>query len=458
MVFSDSVPSDWSKERIAAFRKRFLDWYDQEKRTLPWRTDSNPYRIWISEIMLQQTRVDTVIPYYERFMQQFPTIAALAAAPEEQLLKAWEGLGYYSRARNLQIAAQTIMQEHAGQMPADPSAILALKGIGPYTAGAIASIAFQLPEPAVDGNVMRVFSRLFTLKVDIAIPASRKVFEQYVRWLIDPERPGDFNQACMDLGATICTPTQPACAHCPLQADCLAFQANTQENYPIKTKKKAAQPVFYLALAIRDPQGRYLLVQRPKTGLLANMWTFPMIALDQADYQTLQADWKNYLAQKKQVTGQLDLFGALTSASEISAGEQLAAADSELLLHFLTSLLPEQQSAAAQIVWQKQPVGEVTHLFSHLKWHLLLCFGQSLTDLSPELVAQLQLRELKLSNNQIEERTIIMEEATTYSAAVAAAPAVEHNWQLLAPEQLDQVTLPKSQQKLLDLLFKEQNS
>ena len=205
-IFKAAGIEMWPAEKIQAFRKALLDWYDKEKRDLPWRRTSDPYSIWVSEIMLQQTRVDTVIPYYHNFLDKFPDIAALAAAPEDAILKAWEGLGYYSRVKNMQKAAQQIVADYNGVFPKNPQEIAKLKGIGPYTAGAVSSIAFQIPEPAVDGNVMRVMSRLFEIDADIAKPASRKIFEAVVRELIDPERPGDFNQALMDLGSSICSP------------------------------------------------------------------------------------------------------------------------------------------------------------------------------------------------------------------------------------------------------------
>lgn len=193
----------WDTDKIDSFRKTLLAWYDREKRDLPWRHTKNPYPIWISEIMLQQTQVATVIPYYERFLEWFPTIADLANADEERLLKAWEGLGYYSRVRNMQIAAQQILTDFDGHFPETYAEIAQLKGIGPYTAGAIASIAFDLVEPAVDGNVMRVMARLFEVNYDIGDPKNRKIFQAICEVLIDPKRPGDFNQALMDLGADI---------------------------------------------------------------------------------------------------------------------------------------------------------------------------------------------------------------------------------------------------------------
>lgn len=229
----------WPEEKIISFREKLLNWYDENKRDLPWRRSKNPYHIWVSEIMLQQTRVDTVIPYYERFLDWFPTVESLATAPEERLLKAWEGLGYYSRVRNMQDAAQQIMTDFGGQFPNTYEGISSLKGIGPYTAGAISSIAFNLPEPAVDGNVMRVLARLFEVNHDIGIPSNRKIFQAMMEILIDPERPGDFNQALMDLGSDIEAPVNPRPEESPVKDFSAAYQNGTMDRYPIKAPKKS---------------------------------------------------------------------------------------------------------------------------------------------------------------------------------------------------------------------------
>lgn len=245
----------WEEEKIASFREKLLAWYDANKRDLPWRRTQDPYKIWISEIMLQQTRVDTVIPYYERFLDWFPTIADLAQAPEEKLLKAWEGLGYYSRVRNMQKAAKQIMEDHGGVFPSSYEAISKLKGIGPYTAGAIASIAFGLPEPAVDGNVMRVLARLFEVDYDIGVPTNRKIFQAMMEVLIDPERPGDFNQALMDLGSDIESPVNPRPEESPVKEFSSAYQHGTMDRYPIKAPKKKPVPVYLTAFIIRIVKG-----------------------------------------------------------------------------------------------------------------------------------------------------------------------------------------------------------
>lgn len=238
----------WSEEKIQRFRDTLLQWYDENKRDLPWRQTSDPYSIWVSEIMLQQTQVDTVIPYYERFLKTLPTVESLAYAPEEILLKLWEGLGYYSRVRNMKVAANQIMEEFNGVFPTDHKDVLTLKGIGPYTAGAVTSIAFNQPQPAVDGNVMRVLSRLFEIDLDISKASTRKVFEEMIRQLIDPERPGDFNQALMDLGATVCTPKNYSPENSPVKEFNASYINETWENYPVKKKKAKAKEQTYLSL------------------------------------------------------------------------------------------------------------------------------------------------------------------------------------------------------------------
>lgn len=339
----------WSDEELYSFQEEFIAWYEKEKRNLPWRVNLDPYRIWISEIMLQQTRVDTVIEYYYRFMEWFPTIKDLAEAPDDRLLKAWEGLGYYSRARNLKVAAQQIMTDFDGQMPETIDEIRQLKGIGPYTAGAIGSIAFQIPEPAIDGNVMRVVSRLFEISDDIAKPSSRKVFEAAMYKIIDQHRPGDFNQAMMDLGSSICTPTSPKCEECPIQSYCLSYKNNTMTNYPVKTKKLKPKDVYYIGGIIENKQQEFLLQQRNTKGLLANMWLFPIQEVSKERFEFLK---KTGVKEEKQLS--LDFEESLLVAEEN----------------------PEIFDQYSHVVWQKRVLGEVTHIFSHLKWHILVFYGR----------------------------------------------------------------------------------
>lgn len=252
-----------------------LDWYDCVKRDLPWRRTKDPYHIWLSEIMLQQTRVETVKGYYARFLDWFPTVADLANAPQEQVLKAWEGLGYYSRARNLQKAAQVIMNEHGGVFPSSYEAILTLPGIGPYTAGAIGSIAFGLREPAVDGNVYRVASRFFGVREDVGIPRVQKEIHKLVKDSIPSDRPGDYNQALMELGATHCCPGTPACDLCPWNERCDACMEGDADALPIHEKKKPPKQVDMAVCLLTHKNSIY--VTRREERMLNGLYVFHLI-------------------------------------------------------------------------------------------------------------------------------------------------------------------------------------
>ncbi len=250
-----------------------LPWYTVNKRDLPWRQSREPYAVWVSEIMLQQTRVEAVIPYYRRFMQALPDVRALADAPEEQLLKLWEGLGYYSRVRNMQAAAGQIVER--GGFPQTAEELKKLKGFGDYTAGAVASIAFAQRVAAVDGNVLRVWTRMERVGESIKIPSVKRACTRAVLEAMPEEAdPGQYNQALMELGATVCTPRSPDCAHCPVQAHCGAFAADEAEDYPVKDPKPVkAVEEFDVYLIVKD--GRALVRKRPKSGLLAGLWEFP---------------------------------------------------------------------------------------------------------------------------------------------------------------------------------------
>ncbi|WP_321386616.1 A/G-specific adenine glycosylase [uncultured Enterococcus sp.] len=349
----------WTPEATKDFQLTFISWYEKEKRNLPWRVNQDPYRIWISEIMLQQTRVDTVIDYYYRFMEWFPTISDLAEAPDDRLLKAWEGLGYYSRARNLKAAAQQIVSDFDGQMPQTIDEIRELKGIGPYTAGAIGSIAFELPEPAIDGNVMRVVSRLFEIDADIAKASSRKIFDEAMRTIIDEQRPGDFNQAMMDLGSAICTPTSPKCEECPISRYCESYAQGTMTNYPVKTKKQKPKDVYYIGTIIENKQQEYLLEQRGENGLLANMWLFPIQEVSKKVFEQMQRE-------RGEEEQQLSL--ALDQEQELMVAEENVA----------------PLEGYDHVVWQKRNLGEVMHIFSHLKWHILVFYGRNTGEMTLE--------------------------------------------------------------------------
>lgn len=312
-----ALPTICEVEQIA---QALLGWYEGAKRDLPWRQTTDPYRIWVSEVMLQQTRVETVIPYYQRFLTAFPTVAELAGAPEDELLKVWEGLGYYSRARNLQRAAREVVERYAGRIPEDASAIASLPGIGPYTAGAVLSIAYNHSVPAVDGNVCRVLARLFRLSDDVSQPSVRRQFERIVERLIPPGRARDFNQALMELGATTCTPQSPRCDRCPLTSFCVGRAEGLQNALPVKSAKKAPRLVD-ISAAVLVEDGRILLTRRPNRGLLAGMWQLPSCEV------SVEESWE-------------------------------------------TSLATYLDSCLSIRVDVQGPAAEVVHTFTHIKWHL----------------------------------------------------------------------------------------
>lgn len=296
-----------------------LHWFWANHRVLPFRSDPTPYHVWVSEIMLQQTRVAAAVPYYERFVQELPDIPALAACEEERLLKLWEGLGYYSRVRNLQKAARIVCEQYGGQLPGNLAALKKLPGIGDYTAGAIASIGFGIPAPAVDGNVLRVFARLYNDEGDIMQPAVKAATTQKVMAQQPAEAPGDFNQALMELGALVCTPGQPDCAACPLQALCLGRQSGNPARLPQKAPKKARKKCELTLCLAQDAAGRWLLQKRGEQGVLAGLWQPPVLAEEALD-------------EKK----------ALAAAQK---------------------LLP------AAVLLKEKPL-KAKHIFTHLEWHM----------------------------------------------------------------------------------------
>ena len=256
-----------------------LAWYDLQKRTLPWRDHPDPYAVWVSEIMCQQTRVETVIPYFEKWMKQFPSVKALASASEQDVLNAWEGLGYYSRARNLHKAAKVVVEKFGGKLPRDLDDLRSLPGIGRYTVGAIASLAFKMDEPTLDGNIRRVFSRLFDVDEYADSPAGEKTLWELTAKNLPKGRAGDYNQALMDLGAMVCLPKNPRCLLCPLMKICKAREAGTQELRPVMKPKKQVPTYVHVAAVIVE-RGRALLSQRPANGLLGGMWEFPNARVD----------------------------------------------------------------------------------------------------------------------------------------------------------------------------------
>jgi A/G-specific adenine glycosylase len=312
------------------FSEELLSWYRMQKRDLPWRRSRDPYHIWVSEVMLQQTRVETVKPYYEKFLKQFPTVGALAEAPEETVLKAWEGLGYYSRVRNLQYAAREVVERYDSRVPDTKEQFSTLKGVGPYTAGAVMSIAFNRREPAVDGNVMRVLSRYFCIEEDIVKGATRAYMERLQYELIPEGEASDFNQALMELGALICTPKSPHCLVCPVMERCAGRLEGKEESLPIKTKAKPPRPEFRAcALVMNADATKVLLRKRPDSGLLAKMWELP-----HTEFKT--AGWSAAMPEA-------DLGGALSAW----IGTELDA-----------EVIPDK------------PIGIAEHTFSHIHWHI----------------------------------------------------------------------------------------
>ena len=307
------------EEMIESLTVPLLDWYRKEGRTLPWREGKNPYRIWISEIMLQQTRIEAVKPYFERFMKELPDIASLAAVPEDKLLKLWEGLGYYSRARNLKKAAEVMTQRHEGKMPASYEELKNLPGIGPYTAGAIASLAFGIPVPAVDGNVLRVLSRVCLNREEIGKPAVRSGAWQALIDGMPKDDPGAFNEAIMELGETVCLPNgKPLCEACPLRGICLARKAGCQEELPSRAEKKQRRAEERTVLLFAW-DGKVCIRKRPAKGLLAGLYEFPSLDGKLSPEETEERLRKEYPA--------------------------------------LPPFLAES-------------VGETVHIFSHVEWHM----------------------------------------------------------------------------------------
>ncbi len=253
---------------------RLIDWYERHHRDLPWRNTTDPYRIWLSEIILQQTRVQQGLPYYQRFVEMYPAVEALAAAPEQEVLRLWQGLGYYSRARNLHACAKVVVSQHAGMFPNTYESLQKLPGIGKYTAAAIASFAFGEAVPVVDGNVYRVLARLFGEATDIGSPAAFRVFFQLANKLIDPNRPALFNQAIMEFGAMHCTPQKPLCLYCPLQQQCWAFAHNQQLALPIKVKKVVVRTRYFHYVVVSTPDGSLLMKQRPAGDIWQSLFDF----------------------------------------------------------------------------------------------------------------------------------------------------------------------------------------
>ncbi len=260
--------------RSISLHQQLLPWYRKNARDLPWRRTKDPYKIWVSEIMLQQTQVQTVIPYYEKWLKRFPDITTLAKAPESEVMKYWAGLGYYRRARMLHEAAKTIMKDHGGKFPSVPEKILELPGIGRYTAGAISSIAFGLPQPILDGNVIRILTRIEGIGDDIGSPKTLQKLWKISESVVPEKNPGDFNQAMMELGATVCTPQNPDCSACPATSSCFSFKNKSWEKFPFKKNREKLENIGSAALVLRQA-GKVLVEKQPRTARWGGLWMFP---------------------------------------------------------------------------------------------------------------------------------------------------------------------------------------
>ncbi|RKI03070.1 A/G-specific adenine glycosylase [Corallococcus sp. AB030] len=336
-----ALPAPVSPERHAALHGPLLSWYDRNKRDLPWRRTRDPYAIWLSEVMLQQTQVSTVIPYWERFLARFPTVKALASAPLDDVLSGWKGLGYYSRARNLHRAAQEVVERFGGKLPSKAEELLSLPGFGRYTSGAVASIAFGEEAPIVDGNVARVLSRLFEVE---GLPGDRD--REATLWalasaLVKGERPGDFNQALMEHGATVCRPESPLCLLCPVRDGCIAFKKGRVDELP-PAKVRAAPRKLFLALAVWPHAGTLLFARRADKGLFGGLWELPAVEVEE---DTSEAEATERLATA--LGAPLTLVGTLDSVRR-----QLTHRDLTLrLLRVTGDKRPTKSSAFQELRW-----------------------------------------------------------------------------------------------------------
>jgi A/G-specific adenine glycosylase len=315
----------FNRRELAGFRKQLLVWFRQFQRDLPWRRTRDPYRIWLSEIMLQQTRVAAAVPYYERFLQRFPDVRSLAAAPQEEVLRLWSGLGYYSRARNLQKAAQQVVANHGGQFPARLEEALALPGIGNYTAAAILSIAFAQNNAVLDGNVARVLARLGAVRGDIRESQRWQHLQKVADGLLEPKSPGDWNQAMMELGATLCAPKSPQCLLCPVAQFCEGRKLGIAESLPERRRKRTTVEVTLAVAVLTDRKGRTLLLPPPKNSnekapadhvptLVSRMWHFPTLSVVNESAGNLTAFLRKLFPDVEISKSQLVLVGKVRHA------------------------------------------------------------------------------------------------------------------------------------------------
>ncbi|MFD2115408.1 A/G-specific adenine glycosylase [Paenibacillus yanchengensis] len=399
------------------YSKELLHWYRAQKRSLPWRENKDPYRIWVSEIMLQQTKVDTVIPYFQRFMERFPTVQQLAVAEEEEVLKCWEGLGYYSRARNLHTGAKMVVEHFGGVVPNDKTEVASLKGVGPYTTGAIMSIAFNEPVPAVDGNVMRVLSRFFLLQDDIAKQKTRVSIEHLAVSLIPEGEAGDFNQALMELGALVCTPKAPVCLTCPVMEHCAARLNGMELQLPIKTKAKPPRSEWRGVVIVEgsgEQTGKILVRQRPETGLLAQMWELPHLLLPEEKGK----QWFQETATKKE--------------------PQLARLLGEMLVE-------EQQLIIRPTQW----LMDIDHIFSHIHWKMRVYIADTSTAndwMQSDRVAE--------TANSIAEESL-PDQQSGYTTSITVKEELADMYRWIGKQDLEQLPFPNVFVRILQQYWSE---
>lgn len=350
----DAMKLNLEPREIASLRRKLLVWYRANRRDFPWRRGRDAYRIWVAEIMLQQTRIAAVLPYYERFLARFPDVTALARARETEVLKFWAGLGYYSRARNLHRAAKQIVREHGGKFPVAHEKALALPGIGRYTAAAILSIAYDVPLAAVDGNIARVLARVFAIRGDLRAPRNWQRLGKIAGQLLVPDAPGDWNQALMELGETVCAPRSPNCAACPIARECKARELGLAHRLPAPRKKRATESIRIAAAVFLDARGRTLLTKIPgahDSALFSRMWQFPAVAVA-CKNGTAADELAAHLQSELRIAP--PAFMALPAASHTVTYRAIA------LLPFLASMesLPVAQSANFRAV----PLAKISSL------------------------------------------------------------------------------------------------
>lgn len=326
--------------------QNLMEWFDKHKRDLPWRHNRDWYKIFLSEFLLQQTQVSQALPYYQKFIQKYPTVHHLAKAEEDELLQLWAGLGYYSRARNLLKAARQIVEEFNGNFPLDLKNALKLPGIGPYTAAAILSLAFNQPVAVVDGNVLRVISRLFAIEDDIRLPATQSKIRETVQQLLPASQAGLFNEALMELGALVCKPVSPQCTECPLNQFCLAHQKNLTSVLPFKSAAKPKKERFQFVFVVRNKRGQLLLAQRPGRGLLARMWEFPALEVDSLEKIKLE-----------NLNGLLNVHFNAVRKKQIKQLPILKHTYSHIALQFLPILIHNEQ-----------PIFPANHTYMKMDW------------------------------------------------------------------------------------------